>query len=190
MKDGRKKGQRYMVGISKALSTWVCATPPGTKSAHLPFRPRSTIITPIEGHWAGKGDILHRPDVYFPFSVECKNSERGKIDALFETPTWEVWKWWEQAKRQADDSEEKLLPLLIFSRNLRKNYVLLGEAVYQWMLQRQQPTGLVARLWRPGDGPTVLTTLDELTSRPAVMPTGRVLSVLRRNSQGGGWPKS
>lgn len=119
------KGNRFMVVVSRLISTWWCGTPPKAPFADLPFRPRSTSIVPVEGHWQGKGDILHRPDVPvpFPFAVECKDDEGGKLDSILEAPNWVVWAWWQQAKTQAQVAG--LRPLLVFSRRHRGVYVML-----------------------------------------------------------------
>jgi hypothetical protein len=69
---------------------------------------------PLTGHWKGKGDILHRPDVQFPFAVEVKFVQGWSLDGLY-SPDWIVWKWWGQAKYQAVESD--LLPLLLFRKN-------------------------------------------------------------------------
>lgn len=48
----------------------------------------------------------------FPFAVECKNSERLN-----------VWQALEQAQRNAGDGQR---PILVFSRNRAKDYVVLA----------------------------------------------------------------
>lgn len=114
-----------MLEVSRILSTWVCGTAAKAKAEDLAFRPRSTSIMPVEGHWKGKGDILCRPQVYFPFAVECKCVESGKLDSIIEAPQWPVWDWWKQAVRQAEASKPILIPMLVFTRSRRANYVML-----------------------------------------------------------------
>lgn len=116
-----------MLEVSRVLSAWVCKTDPRANAEHLAFRPRSTALMPVEGHWLGKGDIVCRPQIHFPFCVECKCVEGGKLDSILESPRWPVWDWWKQTVRQADASNPKLFPMLVFTRNHRGNYVMLWE---------------------------------------------------------------
>lgn len=60
---------------------------------------------------AGGEDLLLSPKAreYFPFSVECKNSEKVSI-----------WSWWEQAQSNA-----QYKPLLVFKRNNSQDLAVL-----------------------------------------------------------------
>ena len=165
MKDGRKKGNDFENAVCRALSQWY-----GTRSKRLsglPFRRRSTSIMPVEGHWQGEGDILHRPDVSFPFAVECKKHEGWELDGGYYEAKWPVWDWWEQAKAQA--RRAKLKPLLIFTRNRRPVYVLLEESAATW-LKLKPRSGLVSLLWRPSGESAVLARLDDLVQSRSPAP--------------------
>lgn len=123
MAEGRGKGNRYMNHLCRILSQWMAPeTDVKAKVWDLPFRMRSTITTPLDT-FAGAGDLLHSRAVGpFLLNVEAKKQEHWEMDGLF-NPKCPVWEWWEQCRAQADRVGE--YPLLIFSRNRRKDYVLL-----------------------------------------------------------------
>ena len=131
MVNGRRKGNDYENRICRILSTWLVPGEWGKGQCpvyDLPLRRRSTSVMPIEGHWHGHGDILHKPFVDDPpFAFECKNQECWTLDGFMENARWPVWDWWEQAKDQAAAS--LLHPLLLFTRNRKKDYVIIEEEV-------------------------------------------------------------
>lgn len=127
------------------------------------FRPRPTIVSPSEG-WMLKGDVQHVAGVRFPFVVECKKIEGWDLDGLFEAPKWPVWRWWGQCSEQARTAE-KAHPLLIFSRNRRKNYVLTRAKTLEW-LKLQPACGPVVTLRTPDGEVLGLCLLDDLVARP------------------------
>jgi hypothetical protein len=173
-----KKGNRFMLAVSRLLSTWWCGTPPNAAAAVLPFRPRSTSIMPVEGHWQGEGDILHRPGLKpaFPFAVECKDHEEGKLDAVLEAPNWPVWAWWEQTEKQA--KAVALRPMLVFSRRHRDTYVMLDRPTAQ--LIELGPAHLPV-LWIRGRHDVALCVWRDLTRiRP-----GEVVERLGKRSRRG-----
>jgi hypothetical protein len=86
----------------------------------LPIRVRSTALMPIDGHWRSKGDLVARPDLAFPFSVEVKDVEGWDFFGLWHDK-WPVAKWWRQCCDQAKTT--RACPLLIFTRNRRPDYV-------------------------------------------------------------------
>lgn len=127
------------------------------------FRPRPTIVAPSEG-WQVKGDVQHAPGLRFPFSVECKKIEGWELDGLYEAPRWVVWKWWKQCVEQAATTKNAR-PLLIFSRNRRKNYVLTTEATLEW-LKLQPARGPRVTVLTPDGGRLGLCLLDDLVKCP------------------------
>lgn len=131
MPEGKRKGDAFENRVCRQLSYWYTGkTQMLTCPVYdLPFRKRSTSIMPVEGHWNGHGDILHRPSMYVPFSIECKKREGWVLDGAFAWDTWEVAKWWQQASRQAERAG--LEPLLVFNRNRRPVYVMLTENLSQ-----------------------------------------------------------
>lgn len=155
-----------MLAVSRQLSTWWCGTAADEPAGTLPFRPRSTSIQPIEGHWQGAGDILHRPDlaVPFPFAVECKNDERASLDPMFEAAKWVVWGWWEQTAQQAQRGS--LVPLLIFRRNHRKDYAVV-DRVTSTKLRLKARSGPLVEICRvEGVGLTLCLLEDLMQSSP------------------------
>jgi len=176
MKDGRNKGNRFENTVCRKLSKWYGY--PSQRLADLPFRRRSTSIMPVEGHWRGEGDVLYRPDVAFPFAVECKKHEGWELDGSLYVPTWPIWEWWDQAQEQAGNA--RLCPLLVFSRNHRPIYVLLKEREATWLKLRPKH-GPVVVLWRRSGELLVLALLDDL-----VETEKRLAERLARRSWGTG----
>jgi hypothetical protein len=158
MVDGREKGNKYENAICRVLSVWLFPDlDPKTPIEHLPFRRRSTSVMPIEGHWNGAGDILHRPDLEsrWPFCVECKHVEGWSLDGAF-SEKWPVWSWWAQAERQAARAGRK--PLLVCGRNRKPDYALLRAEDAPWLAQRLQ----VVRVERPKHPPVAIVLLGDL----------------------------
>ncbi len=63
---------------------------------------------PMSGAWSHFKTDIYSPD--FPYSVECKNSEK-----------FQLWQYWEQAESQAG----KKTPILVHSANHRPVMVTL-----------------------------------------------------------------
>jgi hypothetical protein len=174
------KGNRYMLHMSREISHWWCGTDLKARAADLPFRTRSTSITPVEGHWEGKGDILHRPDLEgFPFAVECKKVEAWTFDSLLEAKAWAVWQWWAQAKSQAKAANHH--PLLLFSKNNRKDYALLdANTAHLLGVQPQHAPVLLIERSQPSERVVVCRWEDF-----RMVPAGDVLKRLRRKRRRG-----
>lgn len=134
------------------------------KVFELPFRRRFTDSTPLDGHWEGAGDILRRPDIAFPFCVECKKQEGWELDGMLANDKWPPWGWWDQAVTQAE--KVGLHPLMIFARNLRQNYVLLKETTGIW-LNLQPHHGPVTTVRRSSGESLVLALASDLVRVPA-----------------------
>jgi hypothetical protein len=166
------RGNRFMLHVSRLLSTWWCDTPADAPASGLPFRARSTSIVPIVGHWEGAGDILHRPDLpfAFPFAVECKDSEEGHLDAVLEAPNWPVWEWWDQAQKQA--ATVRLWPMLVFSRRHRDTYVMLNRSTSDriGLVPGARP---VLEIACPGIRPVTVCVWRDLTQLGPEMVAGR-----------------
>lgn len=165
MVDGRAKGNKYENRVCRILSSWLV---PGDwascRVAELPLRRRSTSILPLEGHWHGKGDILHKPFVDDPpFAFECKHQEKWDLDGMLANARWPVWGWWQQAKDQAMSAS--LRPLLLFTRNLRKDYALMEEDVFSCLEPRPRH-GPAVTLQRPSGERLALLLLDDLVGVP------------------------
>ena len=117
MVDGRRKGNAFEVEVAYAVSNWVRPVADGWESRDMPppFRRRPADKDSMPTDWLGGRDLIHRPDVFFPFSVECKKYADWSIDTLFLRPTKIQLGWWNQCVEQADDIG--LAPLLILGRN-------------------------------------------------------------------------
>lgn len=163
MVNGRSKGNKYENTVCKTLSRWI--DPSIREDAHvehLPFRRRTTSVVPLEGHWRGHGDILHRPDLRYPwpFCVECKAVQGWTFDGMF-VDTWSVWAWWEQARNQARDAG--LSPLLALRRNRTPDHALLRCEDAECLRLEQAAVGTIVRLVHPKQGDEiVIARLDDL----------------------------
>jgi hypothetical protein len=167
MVDGRTKGNKYENAICLALSRWLLPSlPRPARIEQLPFRRRTTSVVPLEGHWAGAGDILHRPDLPhpWPFCVECKHVEGWTLDGAF-SPGWPVRTWWDQAVRQGE--RVGLAPLLICGRNHKPDLAFLRSEDASCLGLTQSRV----ELHRVADGsPVTVVLLDQLTAvRPALL---------------------
>jgi hypothetical protein len=177
MAEGRSKGQKFMLECCRALSHWWFATPLDAHYTTLPMRPKSTVVAPMEG-WSRKGDLDVDPRYSedWPFSCECKKIEgtdQGwkELERLFEQPKYPLWKWWEQCVAQAE-TWENARPLLIFSRNRRRTYVLARARTLEWLDPR--PTaGPIALLTRPTGERLGLLLLDDLVAVERPRPRSR-----------------
>ncbi len=151
--------------VCRELSCWLCTRGECQQCSpsQLLFRRRSTSIMPLEGHWEGRGDILHRPDVKFPFAVECKKREGWQLDDVFSIRGAPL-QWWSQAERQARESH--LHPLLVFTRNRRPVYVMLeeGSATCLKLHPREGAVAVVPPPVGEQRPRLVLALLDDLTA--------------------------
>lgn len=171
MKDSREIGQSYMRTVAKVFAQWLGGE----------WRPRPTIVEPMEG-WTTKGDLASR-GVEHPFVVECKKNEQWVLDGIFDAPKWPIWAWWEQARAQAATVSRSVtvkknhVPLLIFTRNRRKNYVLAEARVLRW-LKVKPLNGPVLTVERDNETPLALCLLGDLvlvdppSSPYSISPTG------------------
>jgi hypothetical protein len=159
MVNGRNKGNNYENTICLVLSRWLDPRiSPKAKLEQLPFRRRSTSIMPLDGHWHGSGDILHRPDLDWPFCVECKKVEGWTLDGVF-LDGWPVWSWWDQTEEQAIAAG--LAPLLICGRNHKPDYALLREGDARCLGLSELVRSSVS-LRTPDGAPLVLLQLRDL----------------------------
>lgn len=167
--DGRNKGNKFENEIAYAISDWVVPCPNADswrqlQVQHLPFRRRPAQCDDVATDWTGQRDLLHRPDVEFPFSIECKKIEGWTFDGLVgDNPGWMVWEWWAQTVRQARAA--LLYPLLVFSRNNRPPYVMISEVVLLWAKPHMPPTAPIVLAHAP-DGPVAVMDLETLVRVP------------------------
>lgn len=166
MVNGNSKGANFENDICRLISRWVVPTTPlDAKMENLPFRRRFTASVSLEGHWASHGDVLCKPGIEFPFSVECKKIEQWELDSLLQLSDGPIWKWWRQAVEQADRAGN--WPLLIFARNRIEPYVLLDESV-SLCLRLLPLTAPVLHFNRPRDPRALaLARLDDLLATDA-----------------------
>lgn len=168
MKDSRGKGAKFMRSICTVFTRWIDPIgvglgPDNPRQEDLAFRVRSTSIQPIEGHWYGRGDILCRPDIPWPFTTECKKVEGWEMDGMLANEAWPVWRWWDQTTQQA--LADGGVPLLVFARNRRDNCILIEEAAAK-CLRLKPRNGPLARVERPNGEVLVLALLDDLVRVP------------------------
>jgi len=159
MVDGRKKGAGFENDVCRLLSHWIV---PGDWSVcpvyKLPFRRRFTDTTPLDGHWNGEGDVLHRPGVEFPFCVECKDIEGWELDGMFKNEKWPVWGWWRQAQSQSQ--MVSLRPILFFTRRFRPVYVMVSKEDAVWL--RFEPVHGPVACVSSREGEVVVTVAQNL----------------------------
>lgn len=176
MAEGRLKGNSFENEVCRYLSAWVAGKAYSLKVplAHLPFRRRSTSITPLEGHWEGAGDVLWQPTVEFPFAVECKKQEGWDLDGIMDGGSWKPWAWWAQAKEQA--RRVGLLPLLVFTRNRRPIYAMVDWRVVKCLKPEPvRSTRIIA--WRSKECVAVLRLRDLITVPRSGLKRVRALRV-------------
>jgi hypothetical protein len=183
MTDGRRKGQTFMLEQCRVLAHWWFGTPLSLHYTMLPLRPKSTVVAPMEG-WARKGDLDVHPQhaTDWPFAVECKNDERWEgLERLWESPKYPLWSWWKQCVAQAG-TWENAHPLLLFSRNRRKTYVLARYKTLEWLDSKPQH-GPVVRLERPSEEPLGMLLLDDLVAREPPHRSSRRKASPRRSTK-------
>jgi hypothetical protein len=167
MVDGKAKGDLFENKICRFLSAWLVSRKYADKKAYkvydLPFRRRFTDTTPLDGHWSGAGDILHKPDIEFALCVECKDRKNWELDGLLANRKWPPWSWWEQCKRQAE--RVHLKPLMFFTRPFRQVYVMLDEETAQ-CLQLKPEHGPVVYVQSPTGERLVVTLAENLYAVP------------------------
>jgi len=174
--DGRNKGQKFMLDCCRVLSHWWFDVPLDAHFTTLPMRPKSTVVAPMEG-WARKGDLDVSPQYadMWPFAVECKKIEGDKgwreLERMFTQPKYPLWSWWDQAVSQAE-TWENAHPLLIFSRNHQRTYVLARATTLEW-LDPKPATGPVVTILRPGGERLGLLLLEDLVAVSKPRPSSR-----------------
>lgn len=123
MANSRNKGNAFEKDVCLLLSSWMLGKTV-KKQRDCVFRRQTTTVMPASGHWEGAGDLLHAPDVRWPFCAELKKQEGWNFDGAWRSPfTWTVSAWWQQARDQSDIAGK--FPLLIFSGNNRPIYCML-----------------------------------------------------------------
>jgi hypothetical protein len=112
-KKSKTKGAGYELKVAKLLS---------------PIWGGNFSRVPASGglHWGSDqrvaGDIIAPQEVDFPFVVECKKREEWIIDHIL-LDIGQPRDWWKQVVEDA--RRVKLVPILFFSRNRAKDFVML-----------------------------------------------------------------
>lgn len=105
---GRRKGAEFERWVAKQLARWWASVEPDAQF----------VRTPLSGGWSTPaaragfracGDVMTTAK-RFPFAVEAKANQKIHQPSLFRD-------CWEQAVRQAEESEPSLLPLLVYRVN-------------------------------------------------------------------------
>lgn len=112
--------------IARELTVWLCPAGDRLHYRHCPvdklwFRRKPADNDNIVSDWTGGHDLIHRPDIAFPYSVECKDQKGWTFDGLLHRPDALIPKWWAQAKEQA--KSHRLLPMLVFTSPRQPCYV-------------------------------------------------------------------
>jgi hypothetical protein len=94
----------------------------------------------------------------FVFCVEAKCVEGWTIEGAVWSGGSVVWKWWEQAVRQAASVSRR--PMLVFSRNRAPIFVMLEQGVVAWSAVQNHPPVLYAR--SPRGCPVAVLALSDL----------------------------
>lgn len=97
------------------------------------------------------GDVMVSPTAAptFPWSVEVKRREEGKLDRLVVGRPTAIWGWWREA--QDDAHSAGLEPMLWFRRNLMKWRVLVRRSFVDSC--PAVPADVGVRVWGPEDVP-------------------------------------
>ena len=127
-RGSKSKGSNFELKIAKQLTTWWGATfhrVPGSGSLHWGSDNRVA------------GDIVPPQGLDFPFVVECKKHEGWTLDNVL-LNTGEPKTWWAQVV--TDSRRVKQVPMLIFSRNRAKEYVMVpySEDLYKMLTDTQK----------------------------------------------------
>lgn len=110
----KQKGSSYELETAKMLTEW--------------WGGGNFSRVPASGglHWADDqrvaGDIIPPPKADFPFVIECKKREEWTIEHIL-LDIGQPREWWSQVV--TDARRVKLVPLLMFSRNRAKNFIML-----------------------------------------------------------------
>lgn len=113
-KASKTKGNSYELKIAKMLTDW--------------WGGGNFSRVPASGglHWADDqrvaGDIIPPPKADFPFVIECKKREEWTIEHIL-LDIGQPREWWNQVV--TDARRVKLVPLLMFSRNRAKNFIMI-----------------------------------------------------------------
>lgn len=112
-KGSKVKGSSYELKIAKKFSEWWGGKfnrTPGSGSLHWGSDQRVA------------GDIVPPQGLTFPFVIECKKHEGWTMDHVL-LDIGDPRKWWKQVV--TDARSVGLVPMLIFSRNRAKDFVML-----------------------------------------------------------------
>lgn len=126
-RGARQKGSGYELKIAKEFSKWwggQFSRTPGSGSLHWGSDQRIA------------GDIVPPQGMDFPFVIECKKHEGWTLENVF-LNTGEPKDWWSQVV--TDARRVKLIPMLIFSRNRAKDYIMIPYT--DWLYTRLKKEG-------------------------------------------------
>lgn len=121
-RGSKAKGSAYELKISKKFSTWwdgQFSRTPGSGSLHWGSDQRVA------------GDIIAPQGMNFPFVIECKKHEGWTMDHIL-LDIGEPRTWWAQVV--IDARRVKLVPMLVFSRNRAKDFVMIP--YNEWLYKR------------------------------------------------------
>lgn len=164
MVDGRVKGNKYENAVARTLSGWVSEDDDLTNYRTCPvsellFRRRQADNDNVVTTFVGGRDLMHKPGICFPFTVECKDWKVSfELSTLFRNG--DIWKWWQQTEDQAS-AEPGGWPLLVFSKNQNPDYAIIYEEAAS-CLRLKPCDGPVLAIQRPSGRTVVLALLSDL----------------------------
>jgi hypothetical protein len=158
-KNGRRKGAAYELKIAKKLADW-CG--------------EVLRRTPMSGGWSkdaafGVGGDLVCDNPCFSYHVEMKKREGWRLEDLLtganNTHSSSILEWWRQTLRESAHTGK--IPLLIFSRNLLPDLVMLRYVSGAAQTLIDLPNTLTARLpgFEGADAEVVIATLNLFLSQ-------------------------
>jgi hypothetical protein len=119
-KKSKTKGAGYELKVAKFLSSWW-----GGNFSRVPASGGL--------HWGSDqrvaGDIVPPPEADFPFVIECKKREEWTMDHVL-LDIGQPKDWWEQVVE--DGRRINKTPMLIFSRNRAKDFIMIPYEEYMY----------------------------------------------------------
>ena len=128
---GKNKGSSFERDICRKLTKFVTGSEKPEifwRSASSGAKATQDAKSGVKGHMGG--DIVSVQDsqgmwLTEKFSIECKSYADFFFDHLFTPGKGQIWKWWDQCRRDADDANKR--PMLIFKKNRSPIYVMLAQ---------------------------------------------------------------
>ena len=181
-KNPKDKGDQFENFVCRRLTEWFYGYDMiNAKASDLVFRRRTTSIQPVEGHWSGAGDLVHRPGIRWPFAVECKKVEDVGLDGLFTRGgNWPVWKYWAQCLDQSFQTGQ--LPFMVFAKNRFPPLVMVvKEHAHFFGMRDRQLQGAKVDIMSPIEAQLPKSNGRFFTEEVTVVTLGDLIDVVSYN---------